>query len=353
MRKVLILLFTGLLMASCGSDSVEGNPSYLTSDMIVVEIQNGVNMFFWKNDDGTVDVTYDRNNPLHTNINSGISNNYYKGTITIPGTIQYNGASYTVTGITESAFMNCSQLTKVIIPASVKTIGTMAFYNCQSLQEVIVMGSLEEIPDYCFSGCRALTKLSVAGQVKRLGVEAFARCSSLESLQVPDGVTTIDTNCFLSSGLVYCFLPESLTDLRKFSFNSCTKLNEIIIPKGVTALQDSVFSGCSKMLTAYLPETLISLGEGTFAGCYSMIEVTIPAKVKSIGKGCFCSVNSSGVSNWKKLTLTVMPTTPPTLTGSISNATERKRIVVPRGYRDTYMTTAYWDEFTEVMERNY
>ena len=353
MRKVLILLLTGLLMASCSSDSVDGNSSYLTGNMIVAEIQSGAQMFFWNNGNGTVSVTYDRSNPLHININSGAANDYYKGTITIPSTVQVNGITYTVTGITESAFMNCSKLTKVVIPATVKSIGTMAFYNCQSLQEVYVLGSLEEIPDYCFSGCKALTTLSVTGQVKRLGVEAFARCSALEKLQVPAGVTTIDTNCFQSSGLVYCFLPETLTDLRKLAFNSCTKLNEIIVPKGVTALQDSVFYNCSKMLTAYLPETLTALGKGTFASCYSMIEVTIPATVKSIGEGCFCSVNSNGTPNWKKLTLNVMPTTPPALTGSISNATERKRIVVPRGYRDTYMTTAYWDEFVEVMERNY
>ena len=353
MRKVLLLLLTGLLLASCSSDTVEGNPSYLTGNMITQEIANGVRMFFWNNGDGTVSVTYDHSNPLHININSGSSNDYYKGEITIPSSIQQNGVTYSVVGITESAFMNCSQLTKVYIPATVKTIGSMAFYNCQSLQAVYVLGSLEEIPDYCFSGCKALTTFSVAGQVKRLGVEAFARCSALERLQVPAGVVTIDTNCFQSAGLVYCFLPETLTSLRRLAFNSCTKLNEIIVPKGITALEDSVFHNCSKMLTAYLPETLTSLGKGTFAGCRAMIEVTIPARVTSIGEGCFCSVDSKGESNWKTLTLNVVPTTPPALTGSISNATSRKRLVVPRGFRDVYMAAAYWSEFTEVMERNY
>lgn len=354
MKKVIWLLLTAFVLASCGSDSVEGNPGYLTSKMFTVEIESGVKMFFWNNENGTVSVTYDRSNPMHTNINSGASNDYYKGTITIPSTVDIDGTTYRVVGITEEAFMNCGELTKIIIPASVTTIGKMTFYNCQALEEVYVLGNVNEIPDYCFSGCKALTTVSISGQVKRLGVEAFARCSNLTKLQVPDGVTTIDTNCFQSAGLVYCFLPETLTDLRPLAFNSCS-LNEIVIPKSITALQDSVFYNCTKMLTAYLPETLTELGKGSFAGCRAMVEIKIPPSVKKIGEQCFFSVNSEGVSNWKNLTLNMMPTVPPTVTGSISNATSRKRIVVPLGYRDVYLTTAYWgeDEYKEIMERNY
>lgn len=331
MRKIIFLFLTGLLLSSCSSDTVDGNPYYLTGNMLRVEIEQDVWMFFLDNGDGTASVTYDRSNPMHLNINEGSVNDYYKGVVTVPSTITVNEKTYEVVGITESAFMNCSKLTKIVIPASVKTIGTMAFYNCQALEEVIVQGGLEEIPDYCFGGCRSLKLLSVAGEVNRLGVEAFVRCSALEQLQMPKGVTVIDVRCF----------------------NSCTSLNEIAIPQSVTVLQDSVFYNCSKMLTAFLPETLKSIGTGTFAGCRSIIEVTIPASVESIGEGSFCSVNSDGVSNWKNLTLNIKATVPPKVTGSISNATSRKRIVVPVGCREAYMAAEYWNEFTQIMERNY
>lgn len=352
MRKIFWMLTIALLTVSCSSDTVEGNSEYLTEKMISVVVANSGQMFFWDNGDGTVSVTYDRRNPMHTNINSGTSNDYYNGVVTIPSTITVEGKTMSVTAITEYAFMNCTELTKVVIPASVKSIGEMAFYNCQLLESVEVRGSLNAIPDYCFSGCKALRSLTVSGQVKRLGIEAFAKCSALTSLRVPDGVTTIDRNCFQSSGVNYVVLPETLTELRSLAFNSC-KLKEIGVPRQITVLEDSVFFGCSSLLTAYLPETLTAIGKGTFGGCRSLIEMDIPASVKQIGEGCFCSVNDNGVANMKSLILNVKATEPPVLKGSITNATEYSRIVVPKGYREVYRNAPYWSEFTEVMERNY
>ena len=350
LRKSFWILFTAWIVIACSSDSVEGNTEYLTERMISVYVENTGQMFFWDNGDGTVAVTYDRRNPMHTN--SSTSNNYYKEEIVIPNVITVNDRTLTVTGITEYAFMNCTSLTHVVIPATVKSIGEMAFYNCQLLESVEIQGSLTEIPDYCFSGCKALRSLTVAGQVKRLGVEAFAKCSALTSLRVPDGVTTIDRNCFQSSGVNYVVLPETLTELRSLAFNSC-KLKEIGVPRQITALEDSVFFGCSSLLTAYLPETLTAIGKGTFGGCRSLIEMDIPASVKQIGEGCFCSVDANGKANMKSLILNVRATEPPVLKGSITNATEYSRIVVPKGYRVVYMNAPYWSEFTEVMERNY
>lgn len=353
MKKYIGIILTVLLFISCGSGTVEGNPEYLTEKQITIEIESGTRMFFWDNEDGTVSVTYDHSNPMHVNINSGSSNDYYKGEIAIPSTITKDGRTLTVVGITESAFMNCAQLTKLSIPSTVRSIGKMAFYHCQLLEELNIPDGVSEIPDYCFSGCKALTTIQIAGSVKKLGTEAFAKCTELTRLRLPEGVTTIEANCFMSSGLTYISLPTSLTNLRSLAFNTCTKLKEISIPNNITTLEDSVFSGCSSLITAYLPETMTSLGVGSFAGCRSLIEMTIPASVRQIGKGCFCSVNSAGESNWKNLTLNIMATEPPILTASISNATARKRIVVPRGYRDAYLTAAYWNEFTQILETNY
>lgn len=342
------------LSTSCsGSDSVEGNTEYLTENMISINVEDAGLMYFWNNGDGTASVTYDRRNPMHTNIESGTTNSYYQGEVSIPSSIMVNGQSMTVVGITEYAFMNCTNLTKVIIPATIRNIGNMAFYNCSLLEDIEIEGSLTEIPDYCFSGCKTLKKLTVTGTVNRLGVGAFTKCSSLTDLRVPDGVTTIEENCFLSAGLNRVVLPETLTQLRKLAFNSCSKLKEIGVPKSITVLEDSVFYGCSSLLTAYLPQTMTSIGVGAFAGCRSLMEMDIPASIQQIGTKCFYSEDSNGNPNMKSLILNVMASTPPVLTGSITNATDYSRIVVPKGCRDVYLNTPYWNEFTQVMERNY
>ena len=56
-----------------------------------------------------------------------------EGNIIIPSSIMYGGVTYSVTGIGESAFSNCTGLTSIVIPDSVTSIGYNAFYNCTSL----------------------------------------------------------------------------------------------------------------------------------------------------------------------------------------------------------------------------
>lgn len=54
----------------------------------------------------------------------------YSGSIIIPSTITYSNKQYLVTSIENNAFRNCSKLTNITIPNSVKSIGGKAFYNC-------------------------------------------------------------------------------------------------------------------------------------------------------------------------------------------------------------------------------
>lgn len=328
MKKAVWMMMVALLMVSCSSDTQEGNAAYLTGDMIVLEMESGLKMFFLDNKDGTVSVTYDRSDPMHT---SGTTSQNYKGIITIPGQISFEGNSKIVTGITESAFMNCGQLQKVIIPATVKSIGKMAFYNCSLLEEVNIPDAVTELPDYCFFGCKALQQINLSNQLEQIGISCFSGCSSMAQIE----------------------FPNSITKMKSFAFQSCSKLKQVTLPNNMTALDDSVFFNCSGLVTAFLPKSMTTLGEGAFAGCRSMVELTLPESLVNIGAKCFWSLNDAGESNWKNFTLNVQATVPPVLKASISNAYERRRIVVPRGYRDAYLAADYWNEFTQVMERNY
>ena len=56
--------------------------------------------------------------------------NKYTGEVTIPDSIVYQGATYSVTSIGNYAFSGCSGLTSIAIPNSVTSIGQDAFYNC-------------------------------------------------------------------------------------------------------------------------------------------------------------------------------------------------------------------------------
>jgi hypothetical protein len=59
------------------------------------------------------------------------------GDLVIPGSVTYGGTGYTVTTISNGAFLGCTGLTSVTIPSSVKTIGQEAFSDCTAMTHLI------------------------------------------------------------------------------------------------------------------------------------------------------------------------------------------------------------------------
>ncbi|MFA7172642.1 MAG: leucine-rich repeat protein [Kiritimatiellia bacterium] len=88
-----------------------------------------------------------------------------------------------VAEIGESAFENCTTLTSVTIPATVRYIGKAAFFNCVLLTDITLQGwSLSTIDDWAFAGCESLTNLILPGSVSSIGNFAFAFCTSLSEV---------------------------------------------------------------------------------------------------------------------------------------------------------------------------
>ena len=56
--------------------------------------------------------------------------NEYSGNVVIPESVTYNGTTYSVTSIGNSAFYGCSGLKSINIPNSVTSIGSSAFNGC-------------------------------------------------------------------------------------------------------------------------------------------------------------------------------------------------------------------------------
>lgn len=94
-------------------------------------------------------------------------------TCKIPSTVTCNGKTYKVTGIANNAFNNNDSIKKVIIPNSVKTIGSKAFYDCNSIKNVSLGNKVSTIKSNAFSNCNKLSNINCSNVITSLGNNCF------------------------------------------------------------------------------------------------------------------------------------------------------------------------------------
>ena len=124
-----------------------------------------------------------------------------------------------------SLYLNGKKLEETIIPEGVPEIKQYTFYNCQSITTLKIPGTVQKICDSAFEGCSLLNAVSIGEGTETIGCAVFKDCKALVSVTLPDTVSLIDSN----------------------AFRSCVLLEEIRLPKSLTFLADHVFKNCDSL----------------------------------------------------------------------------------------------------------
>lgn len=159
------------------------------------------------------------------------------------------------------------------------------------------------------------------------------------------GITKIKNYAFSYSNIINITLPDSITSIGSSAFYYCSSLTQITIPDSVTSIGSYAFQGCTLLGEITIPDSITKIEPSTFSSCNALTELTIPANVTSIGGG---ALQIGTTTN--KGTITMKPTTPPTVYSNTFNTSYLNKIIVPVGCGEAYKSATNWSNFADYIE---
>lgn len=94
----------------------------------------------------------------------------------------------------EYAFLDCEELTEVVLPDSITKIPSGIFEKCYSL--------FSELGVSAFYSCKNLQTVDMKNcKIQEIPYQCFCCCESLKNVQLPQDVTVFDSDCFFMANL--------------------------------------------------------------------------------------------------------------------------------------------------------
>ena len=248
-------------------------------------------------------------------------------TLTITGTGDMYDYSYE--GGPWSAY--APEITKVVLPDGLTSIGRHAFRNCSSLVSIVIPSTVTTINDHAFAYCSVLSSINLPVGLTHVGNYAFEGCSSITSVSIPDGVTHLGTGAFDGcSELTYLSIPSSVDfvyvdqdgwvsyNYSMWIIGQCYKLKTLITPADFFGATDEEYAEIVGEEMPYFTRNLESLtimsgeelhpltfdfinhnhrnikhidlsattsttlAEGAFENCYKLESLVLPAQLEKI-----------------------------------------------------------------------
>ena len=163
------------------------------------------------------------------------------------------------------------------IKSGTLTIADKAFYNCTDLTSVIIPNSVTSIGASAFSGSH-LASIDIPNSVTSIGSNAFNSCRMLRSVNIPDSITSIEYGMFHTcDNLTSITIPNSVTSIGENAFYRCSELTSFIIPDSVTNIGNHVFNKCSGLTSVTIMSTTPpTLGTNVFSDT-ALTQIIVPA----------------------------------------------------------------------------
>ncbi len=209
------------------------------------------------------------------NVQFGDSGGYYANPLETGHNLYLNGQLVTdlvipdtITEIKYCSFMGASCIKTVTIPEGVTTIGRLAFYYCTNLESISIPSTLTSIHnDRVFSNCNNLKEVHISD------LAAWCNISFPNNSSNP---LYYAKNLYLGNNKITdMVIPNTVTEIKPFTFYNCSGLTSLTIPDNVTAISNESFYGCSGLQSVTVGNSLASIGNNAFYNCSGLNAVYI------------------------------------------------------------------------------
>ena len=129
-----------------------------------------------------------------------------------------------ITSISDGAFIDCYNLTKVYLPDTVGMIAPSAFANCEKLVDIVIPDSVTIIGCNAFEHCHSITNIAIPYNVRYIEQETFSGCVSLEKIAIPYTLSAIGNQAFCGCKKLKRVFISNATWCSPSAFNSSCEI---------------------------------------------------------------------------------------------------------------------------------
>ncbi len=225
-----------------------------------------------------------------------------------------------VKNISDRAFYNCKNVTKLSLPYSLETVGEECFYGIKAtklyipekitkignnmfagmseLEEVIPITTITEVGKGAFSGTK-ISDLSFLSSVEKIDDYAFMNCNNINSVSMPKSITYCGEKIFAQSSLELVTFENGTKEIFASSFSDCSNLTKVNLPDTVVSIGAGAFENCTSLKSIDLPDNLEYVYDSAFFNCTSLKRVSIPKSIKSISECAFGFIHNGNTTDYK------------------------------------------------------
>lgn len=201
-------------------------------------------------------------------------------------TFKYN-IPETMTTIGEGAFADCDMLEEITIPETVTQIDKNAFKGCSNLKTLNYNAPNCVVERNAFSSCGPLTNIIFGENVTKIPDNMFVNCTGMSKINIPNTIIEIGNHAFENASVTEVTLPQSLTIINDFAFNSCDKLSTLNINTENCEIGSSVWVGCNSLNTVNFGDNVTKIPRAMLYNCTQLKKINIPNTVTKIGEYAF------------------------------------------------------------------